>query len=191
MTQYSILVPDKLFLPAESECFDGSIELESLDAGPDVYTFQGPLFWSATVQNTGDALLVTGSVRGTASTSCARCLEDFSLDIAGDIEGYFLLNGASAPQGMDDDEFDVLPECHEIDMKSLAIAAILIELPLVPLCKEDCLGLCSHCGANLNDSPCECSSLQSNDESNGDNNLPRMSDGRVSPFASLKDFKFE
>lgn len=181
-----ITISDELLLPAEAAQFGGTIEEQTLEAGPDVYTFDGPLSWSASVQNTGDALLVMGEVSGKAHTSCARCLDDFSLDVHGDIEGYFLIDGeASAPEDMDDDEFDVLPESHQIDIATLAIAGILVELPLVPLCKEDCLGLCAQCGANLNDGPCECQKADSTEQ-----DLPRMSDGRVSPFAVLKDFNF-
>lgn len=182
MTDSFIEVPSKLFLPAEAQQFSGSFTYETLEAGPDTYTFQGPLSWVVTVQNTGDALLVSGSAQAQAQTQCARCLEDFALDLQGEIEGYYLLSEESvAPSDMDDDEFEVLPEDHKIDMVPLVLAALLIELPLVPLCSQDCKGLCAQCGANLNEGPCACS------EENEADDIPRMSDGRVSPFAVLKD----
>jgi uncharacterized protein len=33
---------------------------------------------------------------------------------------------------------------------------LLVELPMAPHCREDCKGLCPHCGANLNNGPCAC-----------------------------------
>ena len=45
---------------------------------------------------------------------------------------------------------------------------------------EDTAAFCAQCGANLNEGPCACSAQP-------DDGLPRMSDGRVSPFAALKD----
>ena len=58
----------------------------------------------------------------------------------------------------------------------LIVAALLLEVPLVPLCDDDCKGLCPQCGANLNEGPCGCS----RDEA----------DVEASPFAALKNFDF-
>jgi uncharacterized protein len=41
-------------------------------------------------------------------------------------------------------------------LRPLVRDALLLELPLAPLCREDCRGLCAHCGADLNDGPCDC-----------------------------------
>ncbi|MCQ5072305.1 YceD family protein, partial [Adlercreutzia sp. DFI.6.23] len=58
----------------------------------------------------------------------------------------------------------------------LILAALLLEVPLVPLCDDDCKGLCPQCGANLDEGPCGCS----RDEA----------DVEASPFAALKNFDF-
>lgn len=176
-----ISVPPELFAPAESSHFEGQITLSSLEVGPDSYTFASPLSWSADITNTGEALLVTGTVQGEASTSCARCLDEFTFPVCGEIEGYFLLDrDQEAPDDMDDDEFDVLPENHVIDLEPLIIAALLLEFPLVPLCDEDCKGLCPTCGENLNEGPCGCAPAEK-----GDDDVP------PNPFAVLKDFPFD
>ena len=133
------------------------------------------------VTNTGDALLVTGTVEGEAKTSCARCVDEFSFPVTGEVEGYFLIGAdREAPEDMDDDEFDVLPDDNVIDLEPLLRAALLLEFPLVPLCDEECKGLCPTCGANLNDGPCGCAPA----EDAGDDAPPN-------PFAVLKDFPFE
>lgn len=177
-----IPIPSELFAPAESSHFEGSYTVPVLKAGPDLYDFAEPLSWQVDVTNTGDALLVTGTVEGEARTSCARCVDDFSFPVTGEVEGYFLLGAdKEAPEDMDDDEFDVLPEDNVIDLEPLLNAALLLEFPLVPLCDEECKGLCPTCGANLNEGPCGCAPA----EGDGGDDVP------PNPFAVLKDFPFE
>ena len=182
MESIRIYIPNELFAPAESSHFEGKIEVPVLKAGPDLYTFSEPLDWQIDITNTGDALLVSGTVEGDAKTSCARCLEDVELPVTGEIEGYFLLGGenAQAPEDMDEDEFDVLPEDNAIDLSELVQAALLVEVPLVPLCDEDCKGLCATCGANLNEGPCGCA----HDADEEDFELAK------NPFSVLKDIDF-
>ncbi|WP_080797678.1 YceD family protein [Arabiibacter massiliensis] len=176
-----ILVPNELFAPAESSHFEGWTNIPVMKAGPDLYDFEGPLAWQVDISNTGDALLVTGTVEGEAKTACARCLDEFSFEVTGEIEGYFLLDGEKdAPEDMDDDEFDVLPEDRVIDLEPLITAALMLEFPLVPLCDDDCKGLCATCGANLNEGPCGCAPA----EDAGDDAPPN-------PFSVLKDFPFD
>lgn len=179
MESIRIHIPNELFAPAESSHFEGTIDLPLLKAGPDIYTFSVPLEWQIDITNTGDALLVAGTVEGDAKTTCARCLEDVELPVTGEIEGYFLLGGqdAAAPEDMEEDEFDFLPEDNAIDLTELIVAALLVEVPLVPLCDDNCKGLCATCGANLNEGPCGCAAP----EPDPDFELAK------NPFAALKD----
>ena len=187
MEAIRITLPPDLFSPAAFQHFEGQLELPCLKAGPDLYSFSGPLEWQADVSNTGDAFLITGTVRGNATTSCARCLSDFSFSLVGELEGYYLIDPKSDDsQDQEEEEFDILPEDHTIDFAPLIQAALLLEFPLVPLCDEDCKGLCSSCGANLNEESCEC----------GPDTRVRIEDPeegpkhRDNPFAVLKDFDF-
>ena len=175
-------LPAELFSPAEFASFEGEVEVESFEYGPDVYRFDGPLSWHADVSNTGDALLVSGSVSGRAHTDCARCLEDAAYDIEGEIEGYFLLENAEQPEGAQE-EFDRLPDNHVLDVESLLIAAIAFELPIMPLCDEDCKGLCPSCGANLNEGPCGCA--------DGRSDGPDEFELAKNPFAALANLSFD
>ena len=43
-----------------------------------------------------------------------------------------------------------------VDLAPLVHDAILLDLPLAPLCREDCRGLCPHCGIDRNDASCDC-----------------------------------
>lgn len=55
-----------------------------------------------------------------------------------------------------EDEETYLIEHGFVDLAPLAHDAILLDLPLAPLCRSDCKGLCPYCGADLNDTVCEC-----------------------------------
>lgn len=174
-------VPATLYNPAEFLHVEGTLRCSGMEYGPDAYAFPNPISWQADVTNTGDALLVSGTVAAEAHTECARCLEDAVFPVEGEIEGYFLIGGADAPEGMDEDEFDRLPENGVLDFDPLIAAAVLVELPLVPLCSEDCKGLCATCGANLNEGACACAPSAEEDEFE----LAR------NPFAALKGLKLD
>ena len=105
MDAVRIHVPSELFAPAESSHFEGTFDLPVMKAGPDLHSFSEPLAWQVDVTNTGDAFLVAGTVEGEATTSCARCLDEFSFPVTGEIEGYYLIGSETeAPQDMDADE---------------------------------------------------------------------------------------
>lgn len=181
--QTCIEIPEELFAPAESSSFSGVYSLAELDAHPDTYTFAAPINWSITVYSTGDALVVNGSVEAQGKTACARCLDEFALDIEGTIEGYYVLPGKSAPEDMDEDEYDFLGEDHIIDVAPLIEAAILVDIPLVPLCDEACKGICPDCGANLNEETCSCAQQRE---------VARAAEAEASnPFAVLKQIAWD
>lgn len=107
-----IAIPEALLETAATRHFEGTLNLAELAAGPDTYTFAAPVTWSVEATNTGDAILIQGTAAGDATTQCARCLEDVTYGLEGDIEGYFLIGGeeeAETPEDMEGDEFDFLP----------------------------------------------------------------------------------
>jgi uncharacterized protein len=70
--------------------------------------------------------------------------------------------GGSGPGGghghrdPDLDEETYPLEGDQLDLRPLVRDALLLELPLAPLCRQDCCGLCTQCGADLNSGPCDC-----------------------------------
>lgn len=174
-----IEIPKELFTPAEFKHYEEDAACDFLKVGADLFEFRNPLRWQADITNTGGALLVTGTVEGEATGTCARCLEPATFPVTGEIEGYFLISpDDAAPEDMEDDEFEYLPEDKAIDMAPLIQAALILEMPQVPLCSDDCKGLCPTCGANLNEGDCGCGSESDSGPSAGN------------PFAVLKDFDF-
>ena len=111
---------------------------------------------------------------------CSRCLEEAGFDFTGEIEGYYIIKEDDLPPDeMEADEFDYLPSDKTIDLAPLIQAAILLEVPPMLLCDEDCKGICPTCGTNLNEGECSCPADSASKEY-AENN----------PFAVLKDFDF-
>ena len=177
MEQLQLRIPDELFAEAESSSFNGTYDPKTISAGADTYTFAEPLAYNLLVTNTGGALLFTGSVKGTGVCNCARCLEPATYDFDSEVEEYILLPGERDVEEVEEeDEFIIMGEDHIVDLESILQAAIVLDFPLIPLCKEDCQGLCPQCGANLNEGECSCEP-----EDDFDTN----------PFAALKNYRFD
>lgn len=176
-----IKIPAELFALAESSHFEGDLVCPSLVCGADELTFDGPLSWEVDVTNTDGALLVMGAVQAQAHVMCARCLDDVAMELDGQIEGWFLMNPEDvAPDFLEEDEIEVLPADHIIDLEPLIKAALILEIPNPPLCSDDCKGLCPQCGANLNEGDCGCGADAALEDFNR----------AANPFAALADYDF-
>ncbi len=108
-------------------------------------------------------LLVQGQVEGEVLVECSRCLDQFWTPIETSLEEKFqpavdVETGRPVhreAEEEDDTAFEISAN-HEMDLAEPVRQSILVELPLKPLCKDDCKGLCSQCGANLNEGACDC-----------------------------------
>jgi uncharacterized protein len=91
---------------------------------------------------------------------CGRCLEEFPYRAEEQLTLYCTAAGPGAAKGeaeLSAEELDVtyLDE-GRIDTDQLLRESLLLNLPVQPLCREECRGLCQRCGANLNEGPCGC-----------------------------------
>ena len=132
-------------------------ELDRLDEGFDV---TGPLEGVVRLLRTTDTILtrLKGSTR--VQLECGRCLEPFEAELAIEVEEQFhpsldIISGRPVKDTGDDAAL-IIDEHHILDLSELVRQAILLALPLTPLCKQDCAGLCPVCGNNRNLDPCTC-----------------------------------
>jgi uncharacterized protein len=94
-----------------------------------------------------EGVLVTATVTAPLTGECARCLEPFTSATSVRFQELFTLEeGAADSDGyvLDGGVLDIEPALRD---------ALVLELPLSPLCADDCLGLCSQCGVRLADAP--------------------------------------
>ena len=99
--------------------------------------------------------VIRGRVRASLGIACARCLDEFQIDV----DGAFVRTFTWAPlPGGDDGDGEVEAIGSRRDTVSILDGvreAIILSVPRMPLCSEGCRGLCSSCGANLNREECE------------------------------------
>lgn len=100
------------------------------------------------LESISGAISVTGSVRAPWVGTCRRCLSTASGDLDIRVRELYTSHG-------DGDETYPLVD-DTVDLEPMVRDAVLLELPLVPLCRVDCRGLCPNCGAALDDGDCGC-----------------------------------
>ncbi|MFI9236877.1 YceD family protein [Streptomyces sp. NPDC053079] len=108
-----------------------------------------------------EGVLVTGTARAPLTGECVRCLEPLERELEADFQEMFSYPDADARSrhadtgdDAEDDEEDMLfLEDDMFDLEPVLRDAVVLSLPLQPVCQEDCPGLCSECGARLADDP--------------------------------------
>lgn len=100
-----------------------------------------------------EGVLVSGTVHAPYSGECARCLDAVDGDVVGELqELYVYAERADDPDSETDDQ-ELRVEDELIDLEQPVRDAVVLALPPSPVCRPDCPGLCSRCGARLADDP--------------------------------------
>ncbi len=104
---------------------------------------------------------VKAEVAGRFAFDCSRCAEPAELTVETGFEHHFVAPGQLDAGGEGFADFDADPDVSEhdgvhVDIEELCIEYTLLALPNVPVCSEDCRGLCPTCGANRNRETCAC-----------------------------------
>jgi len=99
---------------------------------------------------------VNGSVCGSVRLVCARCLTEFEAKLSAPFERIVQRGKTFLDEGASDEITFIGPEADFVDLTDEVRDALLLALPIKPLCSEDCRGLCSLCGKNLNEGACTC-----------------------------------
>ncbi|HEY6839070.1 MAG TPA: DUF177 domain-containing protein [Geobacteraceae bacterium] len=122
--------------------------------------FLAPVRLEVTITREYDHIRVQGQVGTAVRLSCSRCLADYETDISSAFTIFYTpTSGELLDEEIELTEEDLVSagyEGDEIDLAPVVAEQIIMAIPLKPLCKEECLGLCSNCGADLNVAPCEC-----------------------------------
>lgn len=123
------------------------------------YEFLGPADVDVRFYRTGQELFFQGQLRSRVAGQCARCLARF--EFGHDPDFNFIMvprHGRWADEPLDDggDEHMMWYQGEDVDLSPPLRERLLLTLPTLPLCREDCRGLCGQCGADLNAGACGC-----------------------------------
>lgn len=114
-----------------------------------------------TLLRTADGVLATGNFYTTVEVSCSRCLDMFATPIRFNIEEEFhpsldVVTGAKVPVTDDDEAATRIDVHHILDLTEVVRQDLLLAMPMHPVCRSACKGLCPNCGQNWNVGPCNC-----------------------------------
>jgi uncharacterized protein len=110
---------------------------------------------------TDRGILVDCKINTEVELECCRCLEPFHFPLSIHFEEeYFptidVLSGLPLPSSDENAEAAAIDRNHIIDLDDTIRQYALLGIPMKPLCREECAGLCPTCGQNLNRGCCEC-----------------------------------
>ena len=100
------------------------------------------------IESLSDGATVTGTVGAPWMGECMRCLTPARGQILVDVRELYQVRPTT------DEAFSF--DGERLDLEPMARQSVMLELPIAPLCRPDCLGLCASCGLNRNDGECSC-----------------------------------
>ena len=140
---------DIIYVPGASVPFEFQMDFSDLEFNGEKPVTK-PVHVTGRVRNVADALVLEGEAATTLSLHCDRCWEPF------EEEKVFSLDVLLATEVENEDSDIVLLDGHEIDLGELVREAVVLDMDTKHLCSENCKGLCSGCGVDLNHEDCRC-----------------------------------
>ena len=138
----------------KSKDFDLSFDLSSFDFSGVEYQLLSPVHLSGRVSKAGQNFLMKANCNFTFKGSCSRCLCDVEVLVDYDIDAYLMREEYDESEFEDVDVFKI--KSYEIDLMEIVESTLCFNVPQRILCSEDCRGICSGCGVNLNTDSCKC-----------------------------------
>ena len=148
--------------------FRGGTDQIAREYKPEAFTLKdedfrivAPVSLTATVTKDAQKVRLAGRVKTTLETNCGRCLDAFTVPVDSTVDLLFLPEpDASEADGenevRDDDVGVTYYKDDTIDLGEVMRDEFYLALPMKPLCKADCKGLCPVCGINRNRETCTC-----------------------------------
>ena len=112
----------------------------------DITTLTGSL----RLTRTGQGLYADGRLQAASAVECVRCLTPFQQPLGMQLSELFVY-----PPDLAADPLLAVPETGLLDLSPIVREYLLLDLPLQPVCRPECLGLCPECGNNRNEALCQ------------------------------------
>jgi uncharacterized protein len=155
----------------------GEVPLRDLNFDPAEIHVLGPIVVKLTAEKRAQRIRVRGRFAVDVEVPCARCLDPVRVPLVSDFDQFYqsnaeqqlvgeiVLNERDTEVGFFNGDF--------IEVSDIVREQILLALPMKPICREDCKGLCPHCGRNRNAEACNCQTSSA--------------DPRLAPLLKIKD----
>jgi uncharacterized protein len=113
---------------------------------------------------TNRGVLVQGTLQSEIPIECSRCLKEFNYPLTVTLEEEFFpvidVNSGTPLEIPDDPSSFTIDDHHILDLDEAIRQNALLAIPMKPLCREDCAGLCQKCGIDLNQGECDCNKTE-------------------------------
>jgi uncharacterized protein len=143
----------------------------------DAYRIVAPVELAFDIHKDKDKFRLVGTVKSELELACSRCLEPFRLPVNAAFDLRYLPASeasAEAEREVEEDDLEIsYYRDDQIDVNELLREQFYLALPMKPLCRDDCRGLCAQCGTNLNTGTCACAAV--------------WEDPRLAPLRNLKN----
>jgi uncharacterized protein len=166
------MVIDLTTLPTDRVPVVADIPATAVDVPAEDFAVVGSAHFAGDVERgSGETYHLRGQLTGQLALSCARCAEPFDLPVDVPVDLRFVpaaiekASVRSSSSTDDDDEGHQIAEDDpsivvydepRIDLAQVAREQFYLAVPMKPLCRPDCQGLCPHCGTNRNSGTCTC-----------------------------------
>ncbi|HEX4791006.1 MAG TPA: DUF177 domain-containing protein [Actinospica sp.] len=143
--------------PGAMRRFDRDLPAESLISGEGssldgLYSAEGAeLLLDLRLESVVEGVLATGRVSGSLVAECVRCLDPIEVELDADFQELFYYDLEDLTPGELEEAVSVVEDL--VDVEPLVRDAVVLDLPLQPLCEPDCPGLCPQCGASFAEDP--------------------------------------
>ncbi len=163
-------------IPEEGQDVDAKFHPSDVNLDFHGYTLHEDISFAGRVTKSENDVYVKGTLRGAITSECSRCLTSFIMPVEMKMSVLYVPErdlAAREEEAVEEPETDLsFYKEDAIDLLHEARELLIVNLPLKPVCRQDCKGLCPQCGADLSVAPCGCE-------------LHAIS----SPFEKLKDLK--
>lgn len=148
-------------LPDEGTRLAGQVDIDlgDYDEADDLRVDPGARY-DLEISKLGSTVTIAGRLEARVQAVCSRCANPVEIPVDRHFEAVFVTSDTGeADRAVELDESDLDLDYYQggvIDGLRLLAEQIFLELPMKVLCAEDCKGLCVQCGANLNETQCDC-----------------------------------
>ena len=146
---------------AEGLSFSLVLKKDQLEIDQAELSVNADIIFKGSLNRIDDDIYLKGTVMTSVVASCSRCLDTLSYPVDSDLKSHFVPSDdrSTSKRDVELHASDIDAEVYEnqqIDLTQSVRDSILLAVPVICLCKEDCKGICSQCGKNLNQGLCKC-----------------------------------
>ncbi len=166
-------------------------DASELDLREQEACFTEPVRVDYTLEKIGQQVIFRGVISTSVNMTCSRCLESVQIPISETLTILVRFDAEASPEEIHEEIRIVPPDTGRMDVTEELRQTLLLALPVKPLCKENCRGLCPRCGTNLNAGSCDCRRKTIDPRWSGLKNAVSTSQGEKRGLTKKKDLQIQ